>query len=405
VHIYKSGVRTAVVFAAHLFLSATALSSSDSFAAAASGEAATSTDAALLSAQREAEARAAIARAERAELLARLPPSTAKPLAGDIETKQFGAAGLVKAFDLAQELAAEVCAALPAGERAVVYEPSAAQGVLAARLVRDALVRHAADLAERSTELDRIIAAHAPQKFDPGSALALGLTVVPATLRAVADVSALFKSDVGAAGIAYGEGARGMFVTALQQHCPNRIGGLGTGYLGELDGRQYDALLAQVRALALQRGGLANRIAIVGRLADAAKGDEKKNLAALAASGAALLKTVDAFVDSLKAGEAGDKSPLFNAARYLAYAQRTDGMRVLDLDLRLEGMTIVKDNVFTGQKLRLSGVAFLWYRLHEPDGTVRLARTLRRMARPVEVDLRGAGVGGEFWGGSQRQSK
>jgi len=159
-----------------------------------------------------------------------------------------------------------------------------------------------------------------------------------------------------------------------------------------------------VRALALARGGLANLIAIVGRLADAAKGDEKKNLAALAASGAALLKTVDAFVDSLKAGEAGDKSPLFNAARYLAYAQRTDGMRVLDLDLRLEGMTIVKDNVFTGQKLRLSGVAFLWYRLHEPDGTVRLARTLRRMARPVEVDLRGAGVGGEFWGGSQRQS-
>ncbi len=350
---------------------------------------------------REAELRAAIAKAERAELLARLPPSNSKPLAGDIETRQFGAAGLVKAFDLAQELAVEVCTALPAGERVAVYEAGAAQGVLAARLVQDALVRHAADLAERNRELDRVIAAHAPQKFDAGGALAIGLTVVPATLRAAADLAALFRSDVSAAGIAYGDGARGMFVTALQQHCPDRIGGLGSGYLGELDGKQYDTLLGRVRALAAERGGLANRIVIVGRLADAAKGEEKKNLAALETAGASLLKTVDAFVESLKAGEAGDKSPLLNAARYLGYAQRTSGLRVLDLDLRLEGMTIVKDNLFTGQKLRLSGVAFLWYRLHEPDGTVRVAKTVRRMARPVEVDLRGDGVGGEFWGGAR----
>lgn len=351
--------------------------------------------------QREAQARAAAAEAERAELLARLPPASSEALRGETNVTKFGAAGLVKAFDLAQELAAEVCTALPAGERVAVYETGTAQGVLAARLVQDALVRHAADLAERNRELDRVIAAHAPQKFDAGGALAIGLTVVPATLRAAADLAALFKSDVSAAGIAYGDGARGMFVTALQQHCPDRIGGLGSGYLGELDGKQYDTLLGRVRALVAERGGLANRIVIVGRLADAAKGEEKKNLAALETAGASLLKTVDAFVESLKAGEAGDKSPLFNAARYLGYAQRTSGLRVLDLDLRLEGMTIVKDNLFTGQKLRLSGVAFLWYRLHEPDGTVRVAKTVRRMARPVEVDLRGEGVGGEFWGGAR----
>lgn len=71
----------------------------------------------LLTTQREAEARAAIAEAERAELLVRLPPSTIKPLQGNIDTRQFGAAGLVKAFDLARELAAEVCAALPADRR------------------------------------------------------------------------------------------------------------------------------------------------------------------------------------------------------------------------------------------------------------------------------------------------
>jgi hypothetical protein len=51
---------------------------------------------------REAEARAAIAEAERAELFARLPPSSIKPLQGSIDTRQFGAAGLVKAFDRAR---------------------------------------------------------------------------------------------------------------------------------------------------------------------------------------------------------------------------------------------------------------------------------------------------------------
>jgi hypothetical protein len=121
----------------------------------------------------------------------------------------------------------------------------------------------------------------------------------------------------------------------------------------------------------------------------------------VAAAGGALLKTVDGFVDSLKAGEAGDKSPLFNAARYLGYAARTSGMLVLDFDLRLEGMTIVKDSLFTGQRLRLSAVAFLWYRVHEPNGSLRMANAVRRVAKPVEVDLRGEEANGDFWNGRE----
>lgn len=347
---------------------------------------------------REAEARAAIAQAERAELLARLPPSTSKPLAGTADVRQFGAAGLVKAFDLARELACEVCAALPSDRKTVVYEPAAVQGVLAARLVVDAISRFSTDLGRLDKELQAVIEAHAPQ----GSIGALGLTLltaVPATVKAAADLSALARTDVGAEGIEYGEGARSLFTTSLGHACPGKIGGFGAGYLGELDGTQYDALLSKVRTLSTRRGEVANRIAVVQRLADAAKGEDKKELATITASAGALLKTVDAFVDSLKAGEAGDRSPLFNAARYLGYAARTEGMLVLDFDLRLEGMTIVKDGLFTGQTLRLSGVAFLWYRVHEPDGTVRVADALRRVTRPVEVDLRGEAVSGEFWDG------
>lgn len=71
-------------------------------------------------------------------------------------------------------------------------------------------------------------------------------------------------------------------------------------------------------------------------------------MAAIAAAGGALLKGADGFIDSLRAAEAGERSPLFNAARHLGYAARTRDMLVLDAGLRLEGMTTVKDKLFTG---------------------------------------------------------
>ena len=77
-------------------------------------------------------------------------------------------------------------------------------------------------------------------------------------------------------------------------------------------------------------------------------------------------------------------------ARFLAYGQRTAGALLLDFDLRLQGLTLVNDSLFTGQHLKLAGTALLWYRLHAPDGTLRAARALRRISRPVDVDLRGA---------------
>jgi hypothetical protein len=356
---------------------------------------------AALTTQREAEARKATAEAERAELLARLPPSTTRPLAGTVDTRQFGAAGLVKAFDLARQLASHVCAALPADARVVIYDPVSTQGVVAARTVNDAIARLGDDLSRQNKELQVFIDKHTP----PGSTLATiplaVLTVVPATMKAVADFTALFKSDVTASGIGYGEGARELFVTSLSQTCPARIAGAGGGYLGELDPVVHEKLLARVRTLASLRGEYANRVAVVQRLAEAAKGDEKRDLTAAANASAAVLRTVDTFLDSLKPGDASDRSPLFNAVRYLGYANRTAGSLVLDFDLRLEGMTIVKDGLFSGQRLRLSGVAFLWYRVYEPNGTLRMADAVRRIAEPVEVDLRGADADGEFWGGGK----
>jgi hypothetical protein len=284
----------------------------------------------------------------------------------------------------------------------VIYEPAAAQGVLAARSVQDGIARLGDDLSKQNKELQGIIDSHTPPGSKVQTISLLTLAVVPATVKAVADMSSLLKTDVTAEGLAYGDGARGLFTTALAQACPDKISGLGSGYLGELDAVQYDRLLARLRTLASQRGDYANRIAIVQRLADAAKGEEKKTLAAIAASAGALLKTIDAFIESLKAGEASDRSPLFNAARYLGYAGRTAGSLVLEFDLRLEGLTIVKDNMFTGQRVRLSGVAFLWYRLFEPNGALLQANAVRKITPPVEVDLRGTAADGRFWNGPRR---
>lgn len=347
--------------------------------------------------QLEAEARRALAEAERAELLARLPPAQSRALAGSVDTRQFGAAGLVRAFDLARELAATLCARLPAGRSAALYDPAASQGMVAARTVDSALARLSSDMAERNKALQRYLDTRRP----PGSgaaALPLAiLTIVPATVRAGADIAALLRSDVSATGIGYGEGARSLFASALAQACPGRISGLGAGYLGELDWARYEKLLGRLHALAVHRAAYAQRIAELQALLDAAKGEQKKEMAAVAQAALAQLKVVDAFVESLEAGEASDRSPLFNAARFLGYSERTAGSLVLDAELRLEGMSIVKENLFSGQHLRLSGVAFLWYRLHEPDGRLLAAEVLRRISRPVEVDLRGEVAPDSFW--------
>ncbi|MCA1248495.1 hypothetical protein [Massilia sp. MS-15] len=348
--------------------------------------------------QLEAEARQALAEAERAELLARLPPAQSKPLAGTIDTRQFGAAGLVRAVDLARELAVGLCRRLPPDRPTVLYDPATAQGMVAARMVDSALTRLAIELAERNRALQRLLDAFRPAGT---AALAPGLpallTVVPATVRAGADLTALLRSDVAVAGMAYGDGARSLFASALAQACPERISGLGGGYLGELDWQRYEQLLGRLQGLATQRATYAQRIAELQGLVDAAKGEQKKEIAAVVQAAQAQLKAVDAFVDSLRAGEASDRSPLFNTARYLGYGERTAGSLVLDVDLRLEGMSIVKENLFTGQHLRLSGVALLWYRLHEPDGRLVAAEVLRRISRPVEVDLRGDGALDSFW--------
>jgi hypothetical protein len=339
---------------------------------------------------RDAELRLAVAEAERAEWLARIPPAAAKPLAGSFDTSRAGVVALMKSVDVANELARELCTALPA-RKVALYDAASSQGIVAARTVDDGLLHMTEQLGRHNQQLQRVIQQHTPPGSRPAALAPLvALAAIPATIKSAADIAALFKSDVTLSGIAYGEGARALFASALFKACPQRITGLGAGYLGELDTTVHAALLARVRALAALRGEFANQITVADALADAAKGAEKRLLAASVTHAGALLKTVDAFIDSLRAGEATDKSPLFNAVRFLAYAARTRDALLLDIDLRLDGVTIAKNGLFTGEKVHVAGAAILSYRLHAPDGTLLQADALRRMTDPVALDLRAA---------------
>ncbi|WP_429206141.1 hypothetical protein [Massilia sp. UYP11] len=346
----------------------------------------------------EAETRQALAEAERAELLARLPPAQTRALSGNVDAAKFGAAGLARAFDLALELAEQVCAGLPQERQVILYDPAVSQGVVAARIVDGALARTAQELTERNLELQHYINAQTPESADRRPAIPLiWLTAPTVLLRAGADLASLFKSDATFTGIAYGDGARALFASALARSCPARLAGLNGGYMGELDTARHASLLERVRLVGVARSVLAQHAARLEVLADAAKGERKKELQAVETAARAQLKAVDAFTEGLRAGEASDKSPLFTAARYLGQAERSAGALVLDVDLRLEGLTQVRGNLFGGERLSLSGVAFLWYRLHEPDGRLLRADALRRVSAPVEVRLRGARADEEFW--------
>ncbi len=346
----------------------------------------------------EAEARQAIAEAERAELLARLPPAQTRALGGSVETRGFGAAGLARAFDLTLELATELCRILPPERFVILYDPLVTQGIVVARTVDAALVRQAQELATRNAELQRYIEASTTPGARRRNTLLLAWLTAPAmVLRAGADLASLFKTDTTLAGTAYGDGARALFASAMARSCPARLAGLSGGYMGELDVTRHAALLERVRLVGLERAALARHVDVLNALADAAKGERKKELAAIAAAAMAELKAADSFIDSLRAGDASDKSPLFTTARYLGQAGRSAGALVLDVDLRLEGLAVQRDHLFTGERLALSGVAFLWYRLHEPDGRLVRADALRRISRPVQVNLRGVPGGDGFW--------
>jgi len=340
----------------------------------------------------------------------KLPSTETKALDGKVNTEKFGAVGLVKAFDLAVDLARETCTKLGKEVPFAIYDATSTYGVVNARIVKQSISSLTKNVDEQKNRINGYLDETVLSSNRKLSAVAplVALAGITSGIKAVADLSALFKTNITAVGTTYGDSTRNLFISALAEASKEtssncQITGLGAGYIGELHKNEYEDLLKSVRSLVNTRKDFSDSIAAVQKRAKDEKDPKKTELTELATDATVLLKQTDAFLESLKISEVSDKSPLYNAARYLRYASLIGNSNILDFDLRLEGLTITKESVWGGQHVRLSGIAFLWYRLYQQDGTLISAKTLRKVTKPVDIDLRGKDIEDNFWDGPPKQ--
>ncbi len=341
--------------------------------------------------KQEAEARKAEAEAERGELLAKIPPSEIEALKGTIDAKEFGAAGFVIAVDVARAMATSVCNDLAADKKTIVYDETMASGVVSSNLLQTQLKLFQSSLDSALQQKDEDV--YKNFRFGPGfdAAIATG------TVKAFADLASLFKTNVTITKTDF-SGAKSVFVTSLARACPEKLSSVGEGYIGELDMGPMNALRGEALKILGDRAKLQERIDRLKALLDAEKDkSRKKELQSTLEELVSVATQVDEFLKVIKPNDVNDKSPLPTAARYLSLYERIGDSNVMNLGLSLEGLSIVKEGFFTGQKLRLSASAIIWYRIYKIDGSLIKANVLRHMAKPVQVDLRGSEPNNQFW--------
>jgi hypothetical protein len=348
--------------------------------------------------QREADALADLgirqkeAEAEKSALLAKILPTKIEAVSGAIDAKNFGAAGLILAIDLAKALAPRLCKVIDQGQTVLIYDTVTVAGMTSARLLDTQLALFQDALNKALQEDGDAI------NIDAFSmVIGMGAAVATGAIKSVVELASLFKTNITVSRTDFSE-AKSLLLTAMADNCPEKLAGLGFGYIGELDTTAFDELRTKALQLLNDRAQLEARIVRMKQdVADEKDATKKQAMQTQLNDLSAAGKLVDGFIAVLKPNDIGDKSPLSVAARFLALSKRTANADVLDIDLKLEGLTIVRENIFTGQHLRLSATAITWYRLHERAGKIVKAGVWREMAKPVQVDLRGDDADSAFW--------
>lgn len=342
--------------------------------------------------QKAAEAKKAEAEAEKGEILAKLPATKIDALSGSIDAKNFGSAGLIVAIDLAKELAPRLCEVVDEGQTVLVYDAATISGIISARMLDTQLALFQDSLDTALQEKDD---SKAVKLFSMG--IGMGAAVATGTIKAAADLASLFKTNIVVSKTDFTE-AKSLLLTAMANSCPKKLVSLGFGYVGELDTAEFDGLRTKALRLLNDRARLEIRIVGVKKKLDDEKDAAKKKVLQTQFDNLSSVgKLVDGFIVVLKPNELSDKSPLSVAAKYLTLSKRAANSKVFDIDFKLEGLTIIKENIFTGQKLRLSATAITWYRLHERTGQIVKGGVWREIAKPVQVDLRGDAAANTFW--------
>ncbi|MGE8453025.1 MAG: hypothetical protein ACN6OP_20875 [Pseudomonadales bacterium] len=342
--------------------------------------------------------------AEKAELAAKLPTTTATALTGSVGTEGVKLIALGPVLNKLDEAAKELCLT-SSPDNVLIFDRTLVDGIVAARLLQ-------AQIKDLTYANKNIVAPLVPAPgqltVTPKVAALLALSAVTTGIKAVADLAALFKTNVTTAKVDLNE-PKLVFHTMLAAHCGSRILAVPGSYVGELDSTALDEMLASVKELVTARG-TANEVADRKRKAVTAynatlkKAEEAKdtNLVAaikvqIEAEQASLmpldevLKQTDAFLLALKTADTTGAGPLVVASRFKALATRIQQRQssvMLDLDVRAEGVTIVKDSIFTGQKLRIAGAAILSYKVLNLDGSIKFAKVQTLTTPFTELDLR-----------------
>lgn len=359
------------------------------------------------------------AEAEKAELAAKFPSTDAKALPGTIGTEGVKLLAFPPVIEKMKTLAGKVCDKLP-GPFAV-YDGQTFQAVTAATVLE--------------SQIDLLRKAHESVGQDPTAKAAgprvaafLALGAVTSAVKTAADLASLFKTDIVTGRNELTE-ARAYFLAMMAGQCGERMKFIPASYLGELDRARYDALAAKVKALLEanytsarnldgKKGEIAeqkqqqkeaqDKIAALEKKGDKISAGERKeldtakqtvqqlavairSLTTLTAALEDLVKQTDTLILALKINDAGGGGPLQNAARLLRLAERlaAPDTAVLDLDVKAEGVTILKNNLFTGQDLRIAGAILLSYKIFDKAGKVTSADALAERTEFQELDLRG----------------
>lgn len=341
---------------------------------------------------------------EKAELKAKLPETTATPLAGGVGTEGMKLLALEPIVRKLDEAAGRLCQT-SAPDHLLIFDRSLVDGIVSARLLEAQIE----DLINANRNI--VGASPAPVKgqptVTPKTAALLAVGAVTTGIKAVADLTALFKTNVTTGTIDLTE-PKQIFHTMLAGHCGPRILAIPGSYVGELDDSALNAMLDKVKDLVAAQGDTSEladkkRRAITKHNATLKKAEEAKNKDLIAVTKVQLeaeqdalapldevLKQSDAFLLSLKTTDTTGTGPLVLASRFRALEARLKKQNtvMIEIDVRAEGVTVVKDNIFTGQKLRIAGAAILSYKVLNIDGSIKFAKVEPLTTPFTEFDLR-----------------
>lgn len=326
-----------------------------------------------------------IAEAQKAEYAAKIPATKTEALNGTVTLTTIGNIGAITGIRSLNEVAIELCNVIKEKEpkKVMIYEPTLIAGIVSARQLEGSI----ANISD-ALDVSLILLPEIEQENSENHLMSLPLAIGAAsgTLKALADLASIFKTDLTVTVAAVSE-PKALFLTSLGSHCKDNISNIGFGYKGELDVRKYNELLKKVITLTERNTQLHLGIVALKSKMDKDKVFEKKNedvynkLVSLAA-------TVDEFIKKLKPEDLSNTSPMSIAASFLQLDELSKTSDILDVDVKIDAMTILKSNIFTGQSVRVSTSSIIMYRLLNHDGKLLKTDTITQITKPIKINLR-----------------